>query len=214
MTSNDIYTQLCQSKKSNKSLYKKGSGLHEHHILPRHSGGLDVDENYTYLTVREHIIAHYLLWRIHKNPQDLRSMKMLGANLSVAYRRIIGLWCVENKIGIHSDSITQEQRSEWREKGQNTQKESGSKDSFYYWSTSEGRSERASKGGKATIESGNAIEFDYWRSSEGQLERASMGGKALKGYECVTNGTHRTRIIPELLEEYLNKGYRKGFTLF
>ena len=141
-------------------------------------------------------------------------MKMLGANLSVAYRRTIGLWCVENKIGFHSDSITQEQRSEWQKKGRNTQKESGSKDSFYYWSTPEGRSERTSMGGKASINSGNNPQFEYWASSEGQLERASMGGKALKGYECVTNGTHRTRIKPELVEEYLNKGYIKGFTLF
>lgn len=149
MTSLTIYNHICQSRKSNKVLYKKGSGLHKHHILPSHSGGLDVSENYTYLTVREHIIAHYLLWRINKNPDDLRSMKMLGANLSVAYRRIIGLWCVENKIGFHNDSITQEQRSEWQEKGRTTQKETGSKDSFYYWSTIEGRTERASMGGKA-----------------------------------------------------------------
>lgn len=149
MTSTNIYNQLCQSRKSNKILYKKGSGLHEHHILPRHSGGLDDDENYTYLTVREHIIAHYLLWRINKNPQDLRSMKMLGANLSVAYRRTIGLWCVENKIGVHSDLYTKEERRKWSLKGLETQKESGSKDSFYYWSTIEGQTERASMGGKA-----------------------------------------------------------------
>ena len=140
-------------------------------------------------------------------------MKMLGVNLSVAYRRTIGLWCVENKIGFHNDQYTKEERKEWQEKGRTTQKESGSKDSFYYWSTIEGQTERASMGGKASIVSPNNP-WSYWASKEGQIKRASMGGKALIGYECVTNGTHRTRIKPEFLEEYLNKGYIKGFTLF
>ena len=78
----DVFINLCQSKKQLKESWGKGSGLHRHHIIPVHSGGTDEESNFTYLTVREHIIAHFLLWKIHRNPNDLRSMHMLGANLS------------------------------------------------------------------------------------------------------------------------------------
>jgi hypothetical protein len=73
-----IYHNLCEQSKKRNLEYKQGSGLHRHRILPGHSGGLYDENNITYLTVREHIIAHFLLWKIHKNPNDLRSMNMLG----------------------------------------------------------------------------------------------------------------------------------------
>jgi hypothetical protein len=99
-----IYNNLCESRKQNKHLYKPFSGLHKHHIIPKHSGGSEEDSNFTYLTVHEHIIAHFLLWKIYKNPNDLRSMKMLGANLSIEYRKTIGYYCRDNKIGIFANS--------------------------------------------------------------------------------------------------------------
>jgi hypothetical protein len=33
-----------------------------HHIIPRSMGGTDESNNITYLTAREHFIAHWLLW--------------------------------------------------------------------------------------------------------------------------------------------------------
>jgi len=40
-------------------------------------------------------------------------------------------------------------------------------------------------------------------------KNAILGGKATKGMICVTNGTHRTRIRPEKLNEYLSNLKRK-----
>jgi hypothetical protein len=48
---------------------------------------------------------------------------------------------------------------------------------------------------------------DNWK------HHASLGGKAIKGMICMTNGTTRTRVKPENIEEYLKSGYKKGFTL-
>jgi hypothetical protein len=252
MTSTSIYQLLCNSRKLNISKYGPGSGLHQHHIIPKHSGGLDIEENYTYLTTREHIIAHYLLWRINKNIDDLRSMNMLGAELSVDYRRKIGKWCVENKIGFHSDKFSPETKQSWRDKGIETQKNSNSKDTFYYWSTIEGRKERASLGGKSGVAS-QILERgfpafvsldpeqrskDAKRAGSFSAKKPVTDGKIAKKFHtdeeviiflnanpewrkgtpstgiCVTNGIHRTRIKPEFLQEYLDKGYVKGFTLF
>lgn len=108
----NIYNKLCETRKENKHLYKPFSGLHAHHIIPKHSGGTEDYANFTYLTVREHIIAHYLLWKIYKTPNDLRAMKMLGANLSLRYRKTVGEFCRDNGIGVFSENYTPEMREE------------------------------------------------------------------------------------------------------
>lgn len=212
MDSRSIYIRLCEKGKTLKETYGPGSGLHKHHIIPKHSGGTDEEENFTYLTPREHKIAHYLLWRINKNPNDLRSMHMLGVELSVTQRRIVGKFCHENKIGFHGASS--EDLKKWRQIGLETQKKSGSKQTWYYWSTPEGRKERSSMGGKAAapIQIKNKIGL-FTDDKEKRKEWAILGGKAMTGMKCVTNGKHRTRIRPEKLDEYLSKGYRLGFTL-
>ena len=140
----NIYLKLCSERKLLKEHYKKGSNIHRHHIIPKHSGGIDDDSNYTYLTIREHIIAHFLLWKIHKNPNDLRSMKMLGSNLTYEQRRIVGLWCKENKIGFHSDS-------NWASIA-GKKSISSPNNPWSYWASEEGRKKRSSMGGKKAAE--------------------------------------------------------------
>lgn len=53
----EIYKNLCDNGKTKLPQYGKGSGLHKHHINPVHSGGIDEEENFTYLTVRD--ISYY-----------------------------------------------------------------------------------------------------------------------------------------------------------
>jgi len=179
-----IYSNLCEGNKSRREDYKKYSGLHEHHIVPKHMGGTDDDCNLTYLNVREHIIAHYLLWKIYKNPNDLRSMKMLGANLSPQHRKIIGEFCRDNQIGLFSTPV--EERKEWMIRGIETQKQEYLNDkikNFYYWSTEEGRKERASLGGKA---------------HKGKKVMHLPGTKGWK------------RILPQDIDIKLNEGWKFG----
>jgi hypothetical protein len=206
---NQIYSNLCEGNKSRKENYRKYSGLHEHHITPKHMGGDNSEENLTYLSVREHIIAHYLLWKIYKNPNDLRSMKMLGANLSSQHRKITGEFCRDNQIGFFSSPI--DERKEWQIKGIESQKQdylNNKTKNFYYWSTEEGRKERASLGGKQRA----SAEFSYWASKEGRQERASLGGKAHKGKKVMhlpgTKGWKR--ILPEEISTKLNEGWKFG----
>ena len=179
-----IYHNLCSNGRQRERLYKPKSGLHKHRINPGHQGGLYEENNITFLTVREHIIAHFLLWKLNKHPNDLRSMKMLGAKLTPRQRQITGEWCRDNKIGFHGASP--EQRREWSMKGFESQKNSADSNSFYYWSTPEGRKKRASMGGKASMKSPNS-EFAYWASSEGRTKRAKMGAAA-SGKKPATNG--------------------------
>lgn len=202
----EIYYKLCKDKSKLKEEWKPGSNLHRHHVLPKHSGGTDDESNFTYLTIREHIIAHYLLWKIYKNPNDLRSMHMLGAKLTSHQRKITGEWCRDNDVGFHGASI--EDKTEWRKRGAFNQMKNkvGIHDPLNF-------KKNASLGGKAGSKSQMNSKTAIF-NPEKRSEYASLGGKSLAGMVCVTNGKHRTRIKPERLDEFLSKGYVQGFTLF
>ena len=204
----NIYTNLCESRKSNKEFYKPKSGLHRHHIIPEHSGGSNEESNLTYLTIREHIIAHYLLWKINKDPNDLRSMNMLGAKLTTEQRQIIGKWCFENKIGYFSDKFSPKQKREWRLKGIHTQ--ILNKVGIFNPNVLSYKS----LGGKASIISPNNP-WSYWASLEGQRERASMGAKAHTGKKSMYKSGDTTfiRVSPENIQQKIDEGYILGSPL-
>jgi len=172
-------------------------------------GGTDDETNFTYLTVREHVIAHFLLWKIHKNPNDLRSMNMLGANLTVAQRKSVGIFCRDNGIGFHSDKYTKEIREEWRAMGTDTQKQSGDTNSFYWWSTEDGRQKRASMGGsvggKSSYEQKTGIHNPEHKSEWGRL-----GGLAHTGKSWMNKEGKRARVFSSEIEKYLADGWKHG----
>lgn len=201
-----VYNNLCESKKSRKPDYRKNSNLHKHHIIPKHMGGTDDDTNLTYLTIREHQLAHFLLWKIHGNINDLRSMYMLGANLSHNYRTLIGKWCYENKIGFFSDEFDSSIKANWTRRGVERQIEL--KVGIH---NPENFSKHASIGGKASINSPNNP-WHYWSTKEGQKHRSSLGGKAHKGKKTMYKPGDTTfkRVSPEDFDSFLEKGYIFG----
>ena len=202
-----IYYNLCHNGSQRENLYKPKSGLHKHRIIPGHQGGLYEENNITYLTVREHIIAHFLLWKMNKNPNDIRSMKMLGAKLSPKQRQITGEWCRDNKIGFHN--ATPEQRKEWSMKGLESQKNSGDKNSFYYWSTPEGRKKRASIGGKVGGKKQAELKLGFHQPHIQKIA-ASLGGKSHIGKIWIHKENKRTRIFPEDFLKYQKQGWKRG----
>jgi hypothetical protein len=202
----EIYDNLCEKNR----IKRENLHLHRHHITPKHSGGQNIADNYTYLTPREHQLAHFLLWKIYHNVNDLRSMKMLGAKLTISQRKHIGYYCRDNKIGIFSEKhkLDKNKHAERCRKSAQTQKTNqiGTFDPEF-------RKEWASRAGKI----GGTKQKLNRQGIHDPLnfkKNASLGGKAILGYICVTNGSHRTRVSPEMLQSYLDKGYIKGFTLF
>jgi len=59
------YENLIESRKNR--IFEKDDVYEIHHIIPKSLGGEDIDENRIKLTPREHFLAHWLLWRIHRN---------------------------------------------------------------------------------------------------------------------------------------------------
>jgi len=74
-----IYDNLVASRSNLKEEWEhKVIQLQRHRIQPGHQGGEYIEDNCTYLTLREHVIAHYLLWKIHKHSGDYRAYKMMS----------------------------------------------------------------------------------------------------------------------------------------
>lgn len=207
MNSEIIYHKLCESRKHNKIIYGPGSGLHRHHIIPIHNGGEDLENNVTYLTPREHVIAHYLLWRINKNPNDLRSMHMLGAELTPIQRKITGEFCRDNKLGMFNPKY-KDQLFEWRKKGIQTQYESkiGIHDPKM-------KPKYATMGGKV----GGKKQFEqkigiHSHTLEEKRYYSSLGAKALTGWKCMHKPGEGKyiRVKPSDIETKKLEGYIMG----
>lgn len=64
-----------------------------HHIIPKHIGGTDNEDNIITLTYRQHILAHLLLYRVYGRFEDLtayRLMKGLDENRKITIGKLIG----------------------------------------------------------------------------------------------------------------------------
>lgn len=199
-----IYQNLCENKRKNRQFYIKGSGIDCHHIIPKHMGGGDTEDNYTYLSRRDHQIAHYLLWRIYENINDLRSFHMLGGVLTPEMRRLIGVWCYENKVGIFHEKY-KECTGEWVRKGIKIQQ----KNKVGIFDPNK-LSYHASLGGKASVKIND--EFRYWFSVEGHKHRASLGGKSHKGKKAMYKPGENSfkRVAVGDIDSHLRNGYIFG----
>jgi hypothetical protein len=70
-----IYKNLIYSRKSR--VPEDGIYYEKHHIVMKSMGGTNDKENIVSLTAREHFLAHWLLWRIHKNRQTALAFSMM-----------------------------------------------------------------------------------------------------------------------------------------
>lgn len=61
-----------------------GRVTHKHHIVPRHAGGSDSEDNIIELTVEEHAEAHRLLYEKNGDPRDFVAWKMLSGKTEEA----------------------------------------------------------------------------------------------------------------------------------
>jgi hypothetical protein len=62
-------------KKSN-TVFLEGIYTEKHHIIPRYLAGANTSDNLIRLSIRDHVLAHYILWRWKGNLQDKIAYKM------------------------------------------------------------------------------------------------------------------------------------------
>lgn len=66
----------------------------KHHIIPRYQGGTNSLDNIVELTYREHVIVHFLRWKLFNNPED-KCAYMLMMNYSVNRKIEVGKMVAE-----------------------------------------------------------------------------------------------------------------------
>lgn len=81
-----IYENLINKCRSENRIKSDEVYYERHHIIPKHMNGSDELDNLVLLTFREHIIAHFLLWKIYNKEQDLIAYKMRSGQKEEAQR--------------------------------------------------------------------------------------------------------------------------------
>jgi hypothetical protein len=82
MNYQEIYDNLIQSAQLRPDIAFLNGYTERHHILPRSMGGTDEPDNLVKLTAREHFIAHWLLWRIHRTREMAYAFNGMCSNSS------------------------------------------------------------------------------------------------------------------------------------
>lgn len=77
MNYHKIYNDIIHSAQLRPDVHLLNGYTETHHILPKSLGGSDESHNLVKLTAREHFVAHWLLWRIHRNLQMAHAFNMM-----------------------------------------------------------------------------------------------------------------------------------------
>lgn len=62
-----LYSSIIERARSSGRSKTDGACYERHHIIPKSMGGNNTKENLVLLTMKEHYVAHHLLWRMHRN---------------------------------------------------------------------------------------------------------------------------------------------------
>ena len=74
-----IYDTLMKRGKTRRTKRTGWGAWHKHHIVPKHMGGDNSAANLTKLQVKEHRLAHKLLYKIHNKREDYVAYSCLGS---------------------------------------------------------------------------------------------------------------------------------------
>ena len=96
-----IYNQLVERAK----LRNIDGYVERHHIIPKSMGGDNSKENMVALTAREHFLAHWLLWRIHRNSSTASAFWYMSARFTFSSRAYN-----EAKEALHEAGVSDETR--------------------------------------------------------------------------------------------------------
>jgi hypothetical protein len=116
-----IHDNLVNSRKHLKEEWKPThSGLERHRILPAHQGGKYTEDNCTYLTHREHYLAHFLLWKLYGDIRDkFVAVRMRGSFVGgVPHTKESKAKLAKAHLGRKKISLGAESKSVWPEEVQ------------------------------------------------------------------------------------------------
>ena len=75
--------------------------MHRHHVIPRHAGGLDIEENIILLTREEHADAHQKLYEANGDDADRRAAILIENGYYAGCKIIQKEWCQQGAKAAH-----------------------------------------------------------------------------------------------------------------
>jgi len=103
-----------ESKKDSSGKPKVGLGLENHHIIPKFDGGTNDPSNMILLTVKEHVIAHWLRWMVlNKNGDKIAYLFRNGDVAEALELKLLAILKArnyerENKLGFFNSDFQRE----------------------------------------------------------------------------------------------------------
>lgn len=94
-----IYKNLMNNAILEKRIKSTEIYYENHHIIPKHMGGDNSENNLVLLTFREHVLAHYLLWRIHGYEGDKLMYSLRNCQTEESQRLRVKLAVEANRNG-------------------------------------------------------------------------------------------------------------------
>lgn len=87
--SKNIYNRMMEKSRELRPIQLEFKGHEMHHIIPKCMNGIDHVDNLVWLTKHEHMVAHYLLWRINRDARNAASFYLtLTSNTHVGCYKI------------------------------------------------------------------------------------------------------------------------------
>lgn len=103
------FIEHCRKKNYHPSEY-----LEKHHIVPRHDGGGDNEENLIRLSLKDHIIAHKIRYEIYGNKYDLAASSYMSGQSAEAKKAI----CSANGSKSKGRKLTEEHKNKLSKPGE------------------------------------------------------------------------------------------------
>lgn len=179
---------------------------HKHHILPKHAGGTDDENNLVYLTIEEHAIAHKLLYEKYGRLED--KLAWLGLSGQIGKDEILRQIAISNK-GVKKPKGHGEKVSAFRK-------------TFRYSEESKRKMSEAKKGKKLTEEHKQKIVVSLTGRHQPESQKIKVSEKLSKEW-LVTSPNGEQQIVKNLRQfckenkldqGNLSRGKYKGWTAF
>lgn len=184
---------------------------HLHHIIPKHSGGVDDPSNLIELTIEEHARAHYILWNQYGRWQDKLAWKslskMIGKEEIIFTAQSEGskeLW----KDQKHREKISNFTKSQWEDHSYRTHHIEKMKQ---LWQTPEWKEKATDRNRYFQPMAVEASLSDESRQKKKETFKKIGHQQGVKnsmyGTMWITNGSHSYRIKKD---SPIPEGYKKG----
>lgn len=225
-----IYNKTMDYRKIYESIIERAKnrtllGYREvHHIVPRCMGGGDREENLVSLTAREHFICHWILHLLY--PENGKLLYALSAmtNIPVIGRtKIPGRYLPSSRVleYIKVQVADQKRGSMWVTKDDKELKIKKSQRDVYEKRGWKGGRSNPSTRGRIGITDGKRNRIVREEELEKYFQQGYTVGSSKKGKPikntlagkrvCIYKENISKRVPKELLEQYLQEGWKKGY---